>query len=175
MVGRPWCRAPLLGGGPVLLSFVGRFSLISGSSIDPRKIGDVTRKLAPSTGPEMLLFLVLSLSAGVCEEFVFRGYLQQQLVPIGSAFGSASFSPRSFWAVHMSTKDCGSIAHRRVWRDVWRARDASARIANGNDRACLARFDQRRGADVVAALWSSHRRKIKRWDVSGDFGIPNAN
>lgn len=51
---------------------------ISGSHIDPQKIGDVTQKLAPVTGVEMLLFLVLSISAGICEELVFRGYLQQQ-------------------------------------------------------------------------------------------------
>lgn len=51
---------------------------VSGSHIDPQKIGDVTQKLAPITGIEMLLFLILSISAGICEELVFRGYLQQQ-------------------------------------------------------------------------------------------------
>jgi uncharacterized protein len=51
---------------------------ISGSHIDPQKIGDVTQKLTPVTGLEMLLFLVLSISAGISEELVFRGYLQQQ-------------------------------------------------------------------------------------------------
>ena len=51
---------------------------LSGSHIDPQKIGDVTQKLAPVTGIEMILFLLLSVSAGFCEELVFRGYLQQQ-------------------------------------------------------------------------------------------------
>jgi len=51
---------------------------LSGSHIDPQKIGDVTQKLAPGTGIEMILFLLLSISAGLCEELVFRGYLQQQ-------------------------------------------------------------------------------------------------
>jgi uncharacterized protein len=55
----------------------------SGSRIDPQKIGDVTQKLAPTTGIEMILFLVLSVSAGICEELVFRGYLQQQFARIG--------------------------------------------------------------------------------------------
>ena len=36
-------------------------------------------KLIPRTGPEMLLFALLSLSAGICEEFVFRGYLVSRL------------------------------------------------------------------------------------------------
>lgn len=56
---------------------------VSGSHIDPQKIGDVTQKLAPVTGWEMLLFLVLSISAGICEELVFRGYLQQQFARMG--------------------------------------------------------------------------------------------
>ncbi len=56
---------------------------ISGSHIDPQKIGDVTQKLAPVTPVEMLLFVVLSISAGVCEELVFRGYLQQQFARMG--------------------------------------------------------------------------------------------
>ena len=56
---------------------------ISGSQIDPQKIANVTQKLAPVTGFEMLLFLVLSVSAGICEELVFRGYLQQQFARMG--------------------------------------------------------------------------------------------
>jgi uncharacterized protein len=55
----------------------------SGSHIDPQKIGDVTQKLTPVTGVEMMLFLVLSVSAGICEELVFRGYLQQQFARMG--------------------------------------------------------------------------------------------
>ena len=56
---------------------------ISGSHIDPQKVANVTQKLAPVTGFEMLLFLVLSVSAGICEELVFRGYLQQQFARMG--------------------------------------------------------------------------------------------
>jgi membrane protease YdiL (CAAX protease family) len=56
---------------------------LSGSHINPQKIGDVTQKLTPVTGVEMILFLVLSISAGICEELVFRGYLQQQFARMG--------------------------------------------------------------------------------------------
>jgi uncharacterized protein len=56
---------------------------ISGSHIDPQKIGAVTQKLAPTTAVEMLLFLMLSISAGFCEELLFRGYLQQQFARMG--------------------------------------------------------------------------------------------
>jgi membrane protease YdiL (CAAX protease family) len=58
---------------------------LSGSHIDPQKIGGITQKLAPVTGLEMILFLVLSISAGICEELVFRGYLQQQFARMGGS------------------------------------------------------------------------------------------
>jgi len=39
----------------------------------------VLQALRPHTRAELALWLVVSLSAGVCEEFVFRGYLLRQL------------------------------------------------------------------------------------------------
>lgn len=58
---------------------------VSGSHLDPGKIAEVTSKLAPSTGAEIVLFLLLSASAGICEEIVFRGYFQQQFAGAGRA------------------------------------------------------------------------------------------
>jgi membrane protease YdiL (CAAX protease family) len=74
---------------------------VSGSHIDPQKIGDVTQKLTPVTGIEMLLFLVLSISAGVCEELVFRGYLQQQFARMGHrVWVGVALSALVFGAAH---------------------------------------------------------------------------
>jgi uncharacterized protein len=73
----------------------------SGSRIDPQKIGAVTQKLAPGTGIEMILFLVLSISAGVCEELVFRGYLQQQFARMGQrAWIGVALSAMVFGGAH---------------------------------------------------------------------------
>jgi uncharacterized protein len=95
---RPGARAWLVDAGlalaywviaVMLLALLGKALVeISGSHIDPQKIGDVTQRLAPVSGFEMTLFLVLSVSAGICEELVFRGYLQQQFARMG----------RSIWA-----------------------------------------------------------------------------
>ena len=40
--------------------------------------------IAPRTWLEMLLWIALSLSAGFCEEFVFRGYFLRQLTSLGA-------------------------------------------------------------------------------------------
>ena len=47
-------------------------------------IDDHTQFLAPRTTIEIAVWVVVSIVAGVCEEIVFRGYLQRQL-PIGVA------------------------------------------------------------------------------------------
>jgi membrane protease YdiL (CAAX protease family) len=54
-----------------VLQIVGR--MVPGSS------NNNVRNLLPHTPLETLVFLTLALSAGFCEEIVFRGYLQQQL------------------------------------------------------------------------------------------------
>jgi membrane protease YdiL (CAAX protease family) len=39
---------------------------------------DVLRNMVPHTGLEDAAYLLLALSAGICEEMIFRGYLQHQ-------------------------------------------------------------------------------------------------
>ena len=40
---------------------------------------DSLRRMFPQNGTEIVLWIFLSLSAGICEEFTTRGYLQKQL------------------------------------------------------------------------------------------------
>jgi membrane protease YdiL (CAAX protease family) len=89
-------------GALIVLALLGEALVkVSGSHIDPQKIGDVTQKLAPITGIEMMLFLVLSISAGFCEELVFRGYLQQQFARLGhSIWAGVVFSALVFGCAH---------------------------------------------------------------------------
>ena len=64
---------------------------------------DVVRAIAPHSLSELGLWMVVSLAAGTCEEFVFRGYLQRQLtcwfraVPIAIGVSSLFFGCLHFY------------------------------------------------------------------------------
>jgi membrane protease YdiL (CAAX protease family) len=51
--------------------------------LHPEAIRNTVSKLAPTTHLEMATWAVLCLSAGICEEFIFRGYLQLQFARMG--------------------------------------------------------------------------------------------
>lgn len=46
--------------------------------VDPDSIRKIVSRLAPTSPLEVVLWIGLSITAGMVEEFVFRGYLQQQ-------------------------------------------------------------------------------------------------
>ena len=56
--------------------------------------------LLPHTRTELIWFIVLSLSAGFCEEFIFRGYLIWVLQPSLTLWGAAAFSVVLFAMAH---------------------------------------------------------------------------
>jgi membrane protease YdiL (CAAX protease family) len=57
-------------------------------------------KLSPRTGSEMGWFVALSLTAGFCEEFIFRGYLIWAFQPLFGLWGAAAFSVVVFAFAH---------------------------------------------------------------------------
>jgi uncharacterized protein len=57
-------------------------------------------KLAPHTRSELGWWVAVSLSAGVCEEFIFRGYLIWVFQPVFGLWGAAAFSLVVFAAAH---------------------------------------------------------------------------
>jgi membrane protease YdiL (CAAX protease family) len=77
-------------------------SILSGIGGHGGAGGPAIMFLLPQTPREMVLWVVLSLLAGVCEEAVFRGYLQRQMtaiscsVPAGIVIAAAAFG-----AVHL--------------------------------------------------------------------------
>jgi len=57
--------------------FIGNITL-QGLAYVLRAQNPVLRNLLPRTHAEVILWIVLSLTAGICEEILFRGYLQRQ-------------------------------------------------------------------------------------------------
>lgn len=73
----------------------------SHSHIDLSKIANAAASLTPATGVEMALFLTLSVSAGVCEELIFRGYLQQQFICMtGRVWAGVALAALVFGSAH---------------------------------------------------------------------------
>jgi len=60
-------------------------------------MAEAARRLAPQSLFESILWIALSVTAGVCEETIFRGYLQRQFVawtrsaPLGVLFSAVLF------------------------------------------------------------------------------------
>jgi membrane protease YdiL (CAAX protease family) len=50
--------------------------------LHPENIRGVVTQLAPSSPGELVVWIALSISAGICEELIFRGYLQQQFTAL---------------------------------------------------------------------------------------------
>jgi len=70
----------------VALTVLGTIAvLLKPMHLHPENIRDTVAKLAPTTPIEMLAWAALCVTAGICEEFIFRGYLQLQLARIGHA------------------------------------------------------------------------------------------
>ena len=57
-------------------------------------------RLSPHTGTELGWWVAVSLSAGFCEEFIFRGYLIWVFQPVLGLWGAAGFSVVVFAAAH---------------------------------------------------------------------------
>jgi membrane protease YdiL (CAAX protease family) len=74
----------------VILSIVARFAHAVGMS-------EAARRLAPQGLFESILWVALSVTAGICEETIFRGYFQRQFVawtrsaPVGVLLSAALF------------------------------------------------------------------------------------
>ncbi|HEX6495876.1 MAG TPA: CPBP family intramembrane glutamic endopeptidase [Acidobacteriaceae bacterium] len=63
----------ILGAAGLLLRF---------AHLHPENIRGVVSQMAPASVGELAFWIALSISAGICEELIFRGYLQQQFTAL---------------------------------------------------------------------------------------------
>jgi membrane protease YdiL (CAAX protease family) len=63
---------------------------------------DAAKPLLPQTPAEAVCFVVLAVTAGFCEEFIFRGYLQRQMLALtGTAWAAVALQAVFFGAAHI--------------------------------------------------------------------------
>ena len=56
--------------------------LLRFAHLHPEDIRGIVSQMAPASAGELTLWIALSISAGICEELIFRGYLQQQFTAL---------------------------------------------------------------------------------------------
>ncbi|MHB1020900.1 MAG: CPBP family intramembrane glutamic endopeptidase [Acidobacteriaceae bacterium] len=57
-------------------------ALLGHAGLHPEQAQKTVTKIAPHGAAEILLWIALSITAGLCEEILFRGYLQQQFARV---------------------------------------------------------------------------------------------
>jgi uncharacterized protein len=94
LIGGKWSTFPdvLRDIGVALLFWMVVIVLLAGLQLSMGKSPQTAKAvfmLAPGSLPEMIVWLILSATAGFCEEFVFRGYLQKQFRAITGSDAAA--------------------------------------------------------------------------------------
>lgn len=95
----------------VAISYARRGARIARSQRRRVKIGNPgVERLAPHTWSELRLWMALSVTAGCCEEFLFRGYLIWACQPLLGLWGAAGLSLAVFSAAHAYQGAKGMVA-----------------------------------------------------------------
>jgi uncharacterized protein len=71
--------------------------------------------LAPGSLSEMIVWVILSVTAGICEEFIFRGYLQKQFLAITGSEAVAVALQAVFFGIGHSYQGAKSIVTITVY------------------------------------------------------------
>lgn len=87
----------------ILFWFVALLVLfLTGRALHIQPGGQNLRFMVPHSGAELVVWIFLSLTAGICEEIIFRGYLQRQLLGwLKSAPMAVVISAMAFGAGHI--------------------------------------------------------------------------
>ncbi len=85
-------------------------ALLRVARLHPEDVRGIVSKLAPASPLELLAWLLLSITAGICEELIFRGYLQQQFSAITRNTGvGIAIAALIFGAAHLYEGVSGAL------------------------------------------------------------------
>lgn len=95
-----WCVFALLGGAAIIVGF---------KAFGYRE-SEIMESLVPNTVGEKICFVVLALSAGICEEIAFRGFMIPGLYKkTGSLIAAILISSAIFGIMHMHQRATGAV------------------------------------------------------------------
>ena len=135
-----WTAVSIAGGGAI----VWLFKLLRAPE------SDIMKDITPVTPQEKWVFILLSLSAGVCEEITFRGVLLPALAAAtGSIVGGVALSSMAFGVLHAHQHLAGAVRAA-----VLGALLAVPLLATGSIYASMAAHAL---IDVIGGLW------LARW------------
>lgn len=85
-------------------------ALLRVARLHPEDVRGIVSKLAPASAPELLAWVLLSVTAGICEELIFRGYLQQQFSGLARNTGMGiAIAAVIFGAAHLYEGVSGAL------------------------------------------------------------------
>jgi membrane protease YdiL (CAAX protease family) len=92
-----------IGAALVFWLIVAAFLLLSGLTLGQNpQMNKVLQVIMPRSAIEMVVWVLMSISAGFCEEFVFRGYLQKQFLALtGSNAAAIAAQALLFGVAHL--------------------------------------------------------------------------
>jgi membrane protease YdiL (CAAX protease family) len=92
-----------IGAALVFWLIVAAFLLLSGLTLGQNpQMNKVLQAIMPRSAIEMVVWVLMSISAGFCEEFVFRGYLQKQFLALtGSNAAAIAAQALLFGVAHL--------------------------------------------------------------------------
>ena len=109
----------------------------------------------PQRGIELTFWIALSVTAGICEETIFRGYLQRQFMALTkSAPAGILLSAATFGAAQRVPGLPDGDSDRPVWSYVRDSGLLARKRSPGNDRPCMERFIERSACSFSEALES---------------------
>jgi membrane protease YdiL (CAAX protease family) len=115
-----------------------RLALLGVHSLLHDTVANVTNQLLPRTTIESIVWIFVSITAGICEELMFRGFLQRQILTLtGSAILAIAAQAIIFGATHLY----------QGWRSV------VAIVVYGLLAGLLARWRRNLRPGIVAHVW----------------------
>jgi membrane protease YdiL (CAAX protease family) len=129
---------------------------VVGSLLRVAALGRKMDFILPHGGPEITLWIALSVTAGICEETIFRGYLQRQFIALTKNVSRrhSPFCGRIRCRSRVPGLPDGD-SDRPIRHHVWDSGPLARKRSPWNYRPCVAGFIERSACRFIEAIESA--------------------